>query len=104
AGPAALAAAGRDGAEAGYVAGRAAAAGKVALAGPGTQDPGREQAGSAASGALAGLGAGPGAGGPPASGHDRGPVWAGDDDPAAALRPDLGTLSYDELLRHTVET
>jgi serine phosphatase RsbU (regulator of sigma subunit)/anti-sigma regulatory factor (Ser/Thr protein kinase) len=25
-------------------------------------------------------------------------------DPAAALRPDLGTLSYDELLRHTVET
>jgi serine phosphatase RsbU (regulator of sigma subunit)/anti-sigma regulatory factor (Ser/Thr protein kinase) len=26
------------------------------------------------------------------------------DDPAAALRPDLGTLSYDELLRHTVET
>jgi serine phosphatase RsbU (regulator of sigma subunit)/anti-sigma regulatory factor (Ser/Thr protein kinase) len=26
------------------------------------------------------------------------------DDAAAALRPDLGTLSYDELLRHTVET
>ena len=104
AGPAALAAAGRDGAEAGYVAGRAAVAGKVALAGPGTRDPGSEQAGSGAGGALAGLGAGPGAGGPPASGHDRGPVWAGDDDPAAALRPDLGTLSYDELLRHTVET
>ena len=104
AGPAALAAAGRDGAEAGYVAGRAAVAGKVALAGPGTRDPGSEQAGSGAGGALAGLGAGPGAGGPPANGHDRGPVWAGDDDPAAALRPDLGTLSYDELLRHTVET
>ena len=104
AGPAALAAAGRDGAEAGYVGGRPAAAGEVALAGPGTRDPGREQAGSGAGGALAGLGAGPGAGGPPASGHDRGPVWAGDDDPAAALRPDLGTLSYDELLRHTVET
>ena len=104
AGPAALAAAGRDGAEAGYVAGRPAAAGEVALAGPGTRVPGCEQAGSGAGGALAGLGAGPGAGGPPASGHDRGPVWAGDDDPAAALRPDLGTLSYDELLRHTVET
>jgi serine phosphatase RsbU (regulator of sigma subunit)/anti-sigma regulatory factor (Ser/Thr protein kinase) len=27
-----------------------------------------------------------------------------EDDAAAALRPDLGTLSYDELLRHTVET
>ena len=26
------------------------------------------------------------------------------DDAASALRPDLGTLSYDELLRHTVET
>ena len=32
------------------------------------------------------------------------PVRAAEDDPAAALRPDLGTLSYDELLRHTVET
>jgi serine phosphatase RsbU (regulator of sigma subunit)/anti-sigma regulatory factor (Ser/Thr protein kinase) len=27
-----------------------------------------------------------------------------EDDAAAALRPDIGTLSYDELLRHTVET
>ena len=36
-------------------------------------------------------------------GADRRPVRAADD-PAAALRPDLGTLSYDELLRHTVET
>ncbi len=32
-------------------------------------------------------------------------VAVGDDDDAVAgLRPDLGTLSYDELLRHTVET
>ena len=38
-----------------------------------------------------------------AAGGDRRPVRAADD-PAAALRPDLGTLSYDELLRHTVET
>jgi serine phosphatase RsbU (regulator of sigma subunit)/anti-sigma regulatory factor (Ser/Thr protein kinase) len=104
AGPAALAATGRDGAEAGYVTRRPAAADEVALAGPGTQDPGRKQAGSGPGGGLAGLGAGPDAGRSPASGHDRGPVWAGDDDPAAALRPDLGTLSYDELLRHTVET
>ena len=37
------------------------------------------------------------------TGGDRRPVRAADD-PAAALRPDLGTLSYDELLRHTVET
>jgi serine phosphatase RsbU (regulator of sigma subunit)/anti-sigma regulatory factor (Ser/Thr protein kinase) len=37
------------------------------------------------------------------AGGDRRPVRAADD-PAAALRPDLGTLSYDELLRHTVET
>ena len=36
--------------------------------------------------------------------RSRRPLRAGDDDPAAALRPDLGTLSYDELLRHTVET
>jgi GAF domain-containing protein/anti-sigma regulatory factor (Ser/Thr protein kinase) len=36
-------------------------------------------------------------------GADRRPVPAADDS-AAALRPDLGTLSYDELLRHTVET
>ena len=39
----------------------------------------------------------------PGPGGDRRPVRAADD-PAAALRPDLGTLSYDELLRHTVET
>jgi GAF domain-containing protein/anti-sigma regulatory factor (Ser/Thr protein kinase) len=104
AGPAALAAAGRDGAEAGYVAGRPAVPGEAALSGPGARDPGREQTGSGAGGALAGLGAGPAAGGSPASSHDRGPVWANGDDPAAALRPDLGTLSYDELLRHTVET
>ena len=46
--------------------------------------------------------AGPG-GAPPGHGADRRPVRAADD-PAAAPRPDLGTLSYDELLRHTVET
>ena len=46
--------------------------------------------------------AGPG-GAPRGPGADRRPVRAADD-PAAALRPDLGTLSYDELLRHTVET
>ena len=34
---------------------------------------------------------------------DQLPGVAGDD-AASALRPDLGTLSYDELLRHTVET
>ena len=46
---------------------------------------------------------GPAGGAPRGSGGDRRPVAAADD-PAAALRPDLGTLSYYELLRHTVET
>ena len=46
---------------------------------------------------------GPAGGAPRGPGGDRRPVHAADD-PAAALRPDLGTLSYDELLRHTVET
>jgi serine phosphatase RsbU (regulator of sigma subunit)/anti-sigma regulatory factor (Ser/Thr protein kinase) len=37
-------------------------------------------------------------------GRGRIPAVAGADDPIPGLRPDLGTLSYDELLRHTVET
>ena len=39
----------------------------------------------------------------PVSGHAPAQLSA-IDDATAGLRPDLGTLSYDELLRHTVET
>ncbi len=63
-------------------AGTAPAPGAAVLAGPAGQD---------------------GPAGRDGAGGDRRPVHAADD-PAAALRPDLGTLSYDELLRHTVET
>jgi serine phosphatase RsbU (regulator of sigma subunit)/anti-sigma regulatory factor (Ser/Thr protein kinase) len=59
---------------------------------PGGDSAGREEAGTGGPGREE-----------TGTGGDRRPVRAGDD-PAAALRPDLGTLSYDELLRHTVET
>ena len=69
--------------------------GQVVTGGPGGPD---NSQGSGRSGGHAGPG-----GAPQGPGADRRPVRAADD-PAAALRPDLGTLSYDELLRHTVET
>jgi serine phosphatase RsbU (regulator of sigma subunit) len=43
-------------------------------------------------------------GGQEAATAGRRDVAVGGDDALAGLRPDLGTLSYDELLRHTVET
>ena len=67
--------AGRDGAEAGYV---ASAEPEVTVLRPGKT--------------LS-----------PVSGHAPAQLSA-IDDATAGLRPDLGTLSYDELLRHTVET
>jgi serine phosphatase RsbU (regulator of sigma subunit)/anti-sigma regulatory factor (Ser/Thr protein kinase) len=67
--------AGRDGAEAGYV---ASAEPEVTVVRPGKT--------------LS-----------PVSGHAPAQLSA-IDDATAGLRPDLGTLSYDELLRHTVET
>ena len=69
--------------------------GQVVPGGPGGPDTSQR---SGRSGGHAGPG-----GAPQGPGADHRPVRAADD-PAAALRPDLGTLSYDELLRHTVET
>ena len=77
------------------------AVGHVANGGP---DDGHDSGRGAADPGTRGPGARGTAGGAPRGpGGDRRPVRAADD-PAAALRPDLGTLSYDELLRHTVET
>jgi serine phosphatase RsbU (regulator of sigma subunit)/anti-sigma regulatory factor (Ser/Thr protein kinase) len=77
---------GRDGAEAGYVSAKVAFPGT----GPHADEPGVSvvRPGSALT---------------PVASHLPAQVSA-EDDAAAALRPDLGTLSYDELLRHTVET
>ena len=105
-------AAGRDGAEAGIVAAQPGPAAPVTLSGPGipgaTGTPGTSAAPGGGRGPDRGSGQGSGsrrpAGGARETGSGRRPLGAGDDDPAAALRPDLGTLSYDELLRHTVET
>ncbi|HEX4254129.1 MAG TPA: ATP-binding protein, partial [Streptosporangiaceae bacterium] len=76
---------GRDGATAGFV------TAQVAFTGT---DPNSDEL---ASSPRRGAALAPLASHPPARIDD-------EDDPAAALRPDLGTLSYDELLRHTVET
>jgi serine phosphatase RsbU (regulator of sigma subunit)/anti-sigma regulatory factor (Ser/Thr protein kinase) len=83
--PAADLAAGRDGAEAGFVAAQVAFTGS---------DPHTDELVSAPR---------PGTALAPVASHSPARISA-EDDPAAALRPDLGTLSYDELLRHTVET
>jgi serine phosphatase RsbU (regulator of sigma subunit)/anti-sigma regulatory factor (Ser/Thr protein kinase) len=85
AGAAAELPAGRDGAAAGFV------AAQVAFTGP---DPHTDEL---ADSPRRGAALAPLASHAPARITD-------EDDPAAALRPDLGTLSYDELLRHTVET
>src|SRR6202012_4206691 len=83
--PAADLPAGGDGAEAGFVAAQVAFTGS---------DPHTDELVSAPR---------PGTALAPVASHAPARVSA-EDDPAAALRPDLGTLSYDELLRHTVET
>jgi len=100
---------GRDGAEAGPATARPGPSAHVALSGPAALGTPGSLAAPGAPGADPGQDRGRGqrpgygaAGSPPDTG-DRRPVRAGDD-AAAALRPDLGTLSYDELLRHTVET
>ncbi|HEY2239149.1 MAG TPA: SpoIIE family protein phosphatase [Streptosporangiaceae bacterium] len=80
---------GRDGAAAGFV--------TAQVAFTGTDPNSDELASSPRRGGGAGAALAPLASHPPARIDD-------EDDPAAALRPDLGTLSYDELLRHTVET
>jgi serine phosphatase RsbU (regulator of sigma subunit)/anti-sigma regulatory factor (Ser/Thr protein kinase) len=107
AGPSAFTGAtGRDGADAGYAADRVAAGAAASPDGPPT--PGRKGTGSDHP-------ASPVAGSPATAArvpaHQEATVAAsrdvavhGDDDALAGLRPDLGTLSYDELLRHTVET
>ena len=77
--------AGRDGAEAGFV------TAQVAFTGP---DPHHDELVSSPR---------PGTTLAPVASHPPARISA-EDDAAAALRPDLGTLSYDELLRHTVET
>jgi serine phosphatase RsbU (regulator of sigma subunit)/anti-sigma regulatory factor (Ser/Thr protein kinase) len=92
-GPSALTGvAGRDGAEASYGADPAVAPGPAATtgghrAGPAASSP-------AATKARAGASTGASRDAAADAGHDE----------LASLRPDLGTLSYDELLRHTVET
>ena len=99
-------AAGRDGAEAGTVAAQPGSAVPAALSGPGAT--GTQATPGVGRGPDRGYGRGSGgrrpAGGARETGSGHRPLRAGDDDPAATLRPDLGTLSYDELLRHTVET
>ena len=110
---------GRAGAGAGTMAAQPGPAAQAPLSRPGTQatpgSPGTPDTpatpGTQATPGTPGAGHGqrsgggrPAGGGPRETGSDRRPGRAGDDDALAALRPDLGTLSYDELLRHTVET
>ncbi|HLH59624.1 MAG TPA: SpoIIE family protein phosphatase [Streptosporangiaceae bacterium] len=79
---------------------------------PATHEPGPEEPGAREPGAREPGTDEPGTDEPSAPGPvpaapvrpGRVPAVAGAEDPIPGLRPDLGTLSYDELLRHTVET